>query len=76
MCRLQQRSHWPDRFFYLPNRIAPMIDAIEAIQSANAGQQREFFAMQQGHTQREIFGGAKRAGLPAGFDYRFPHLLP
>ena len=58
---LQQRAHRPDRFFYLPNRIPPMIYAIQAIQSADAGQQRKFFTLQQWYPQGEIFRRAEQA---------------
>ena len=72
---LQQRTYRPGRFLYLPNSITPMMDAIERIQSADPGKQSKFLALQQWRTQREIFCGAKRASLPAGFGYRFRHFL-
>jgi hypothetical protein len=56
MMRLQQRTYRSYRFFHLPNSITPMANAIQAIQSPNASQQRELFTLQQGHAPGEIFG--------------------
>ena len=41
--------------FHLPESIAPMLNSIELIQSADTRQQCQFFAVEQGNAQREIF---------------------